>query len=129
MKIAEVLQNNFLLLLLGMEPDTWQTVRQYMAVLFKQKRRSGHFIACSNCIQNCYFDNNILLPEMQPPYGGLLSGSCGGLQPSVASEGPLGTKGDFAARTNGLKDKRTTGLRGLDYSVQFLSLLSFSICM
>ena len=49
------------------------------------------------------------------PYGGLLSSSSGGLQPSAAAEGPFGSKGDFARqtdrRTNRQKDGRTTELR------------------
>ena len=32
----------------------------------------------------------------------------------AASEGPSGPKGDFAGRTNGLMEERTTGLRELD---------------
>ena len=41
---------------------------------------------------------------------GLLSSSCGQLQPSAAKVGPFGPKGNFAGRTDG----RTTGLRELD---------------
>ena len=40
---------------------------------------------------------------------GLLSSSYGGL-------GPFAPKGDFAGRTNGRTDERTTGLRELDVS-------------
>ena len=42
--------------------------------------------------------------KVQPPSGGLLSSSCGGLK------GPSGPKGESGGRTEG----RTTGLRELD---------------
>ena len=44
--------------------------------------------------------------KVQPPYGGLLSSSCGGLK------GPSGQKVNLA---DGRTDGRTTGLRELDY--------------
>ena len=53
----------------------------------------------------------MLLFEIQPSFGGLLSSSCGGLQPLAASEGPFRPKGDFADRTDGQKNN---GFRGLD---------------
>ena len=53
------------------------------------------------------FPINIIILEIQPPYGGLLSNSCGGLQPSAAQEGPFGPKGEFAGQTN-RRTKRQT---------------------
>ena len=44
--------------------------------------------------------------ETQPPYGGLISGSCGGLQPLDTTEGPFEPKGDIAGRTNRHTDRR-----------------------
>ena len=52
--------------------------------------------------------------KVQPPYGGLLSSSSGGL-------GPFGPKSDFAGRTNGRTDGRTTGFRELDLLIEELS--------
>ena len=51
--------------------------------------------------------------EIQPPYGRLHSSSCGGLQPLVATEGPLGPNDDYAGRADGRTDGRATGLREL----------------
>ena len=48
---------------------------------------------------------------VQPPYGGLLSSSCGELQPSPASKQPFRPKGDFAGRTNGRTDNEFKGVR------------------
>ena len=50
----------------------------------------------------------ISITKNSAPDGGLLSSSCGGLQ-------PLGPKGEFARRTNRQADERTTGFRELDY--------------
>ena len=41
----------------------------------------------------------ILRIEIQPPYEGLLSSTCGGLQPSAASKGPFGPKGEKNQQT------------------------------
>ena len=49
--------------------------------------------------------------ENQPSYGGLLSRSCGGLQPLVATEGHFVPEGILL---DGRTDGRTTGLRELD---------------
>ena len=51
--------------------------------------------------------NVIVKLDIQPPYGELLSSSCGELQPLAASKEPFGPKADFARRTNG----RTNGQR------------------
>ena len=47
--------------------------------------------------------------NIQPPYGGLLSSSCGGLQPFAAPERLIRHKVEH--RTNRLTDGRATGLR------------------
>ena len=47
--------------------------------------------------------------QVQPPYRGLLSSSCGGLQPSAAPEKPLGPKANFAGQTDGRKTEQTSG--------------------
>ena len=48
----------------------------------------------------CTFSNYLTL-ESSGPLRGLLSSSCGGLQPSAASKGPFGFNGDFGERMNG----------------------------
>ena len=49
---------------------------------------------------------NYVILEIQPPYGGLLSSSCGGRQPSGATERPFG---DFAGQRNSRMDRRRDG--------------------
>ena len=50
----------------------------------------------------------LLLSEIPPPYTGLLSSSCGGLQPLAAPEGPFRPpKDNFARQT----DDQTDGQR------------------
>jgi hypothetical protein len=56
----------------------------------------------------------IYILEIQLPYGGFHSSSCGGLQPLAAMEGPFRPKGEFLdGRTYG----RTMGLRELDMHI------------
>ena len=50
---------------------------------------------CIFVLSGCIKLNN------QPPYGGLLSSSCGELQASTSSQGPFAPKGDFSGRTDG----------------------------
>ena len=51
--------------------------------------------------------------EIQPPYRGLLSSSCRGLQLLVSPQGPFGSKGDFSRQMDGRTDGRTTGLKAV----------------
>ena len=54
---------------------------------------------------------NIKELEIQPPYGELLSSSCGGMQHLAASDGPLDPK---VILLDGQTEKRTTGVWELD---------------
>ena len=47
---------------------------------------------------------NIKKLKIQPPYGGLLSRSCGGLQPFAGTEVPFGPMGHFARRSEKQKN-------------------------
>ena len=80
-------------------------VEEYMNNMFVEPLLLAMHINVMLCKQynvlSVIITKKYLLLEIQPPYGGLLSSSCGGLEPSAASEGP---KGDFARRTNGLTD-------------------------
>ena len=59
---------------------------------------------------------------MQPPYEGLISSSCGGLQPSATPEGPFWPVGDFAGRPDRHTDGLTDGRPNLKYRLKVTTM-------
>ena len=79
-----------------------QDVRKALGLLSSKRSKPGPQPDTASYANNNFVYHKL---EIEPPYNGLLSSSCQGLQPLAATELPFGLKSDFASRT----DRRPKG--------------------